>query len=203
MYPLVRRFGSMDAFYDHVVDGIRRLDASTEIVFKGHPDMRGKAYYVPQGVRDITHQNADEALEGCKVLVVGTSLLGELAYGCTCVRALALAFAFSSLPSSVFLLLLLLLLISLAPFGAVLSAGLAAVLRGIPVIALDPEAPGWPIVGHHLEQLADPPRLEREPFLHTLAYTMWSKAEIRNGDMFDFLTDPETYAACPAGRPHL
>lgn len=67
----------MDVFYDYVVDGIRRLDPSTEIVFKGHPDMRGKTYYVPPGVRDITYQDADEVLEECKVIVVGTSLLGE------------------------------------------------------------------------------------------------------------------------------
>lgn len=80
---------------------------------------------------------------------------------------------------------------------------MAAALRGIPVIALDPEAPGWPIFGHQLEQLTDPPRLEREPFLHTLAYTMWSRDEIRDGEMFRFYTNPENYAACPTESPHL
>lgn len=73
------------------------------------------------------------------------------------------------------------------------SAGLS-VLYGIPVIAFSPICIAWPVAGHSIEQIKDPPRPSRGKWLAKLGYMQWSYDELKAGTFWEHLKQ---------GRPSL
>ena len=64
------------------------------------------------------------------------------------------------------------------------TAGVDAVLAGVPLIALDAGAMAWDVAGHSLADLGNPPRpgkREMERWLDALAWCQWRLAEVRSG----------------------
>jgi len=60
------------------------------------------------------------------------------------------------------------------------TAGVEAVLAGVPTVTLDAGAMAWPVATHALD--VPPARPEREAWAHDLAWTQWSLDEIAAGD---------------------
>ena len=83
------------------------------------------------------------------------------------------------------------------------TAGVGAVLAGIPTVTLDPGAMAWPVASHALAEA--PVRPERAPWAHDLAWTQWTLAEIASGDAWAAVGPlaglPAPPAAVPAPRP--
>lgn len=67
------------------------------------------------------------------------------------------------------------------------TAGVDAVMDGIPVIALDRGSMAWPVAGHQLEDIKNPPMPDRSQWLYDLAYTQWTKREIKSGKAWEHL----------------
>jgi hypothetical protein len=67
------------------------------------------------------------------------------------------------------------------------NAAVDAILAGIPAIVLDQGAMAWPMCGHSLESVLDPPMLDREQWLNNLSFCQWSIKEIETGLAWDHL----------------
>ncbi len=67
------------------------------------------------------------------------------------------------------------------------TAGVNAVLAGKPVIAFDPRSMVWPIAGHELADVFDPPMPDRKQWLNNLAYSQWTLKEIERGVAWEHL----------------
>lgn len=86
--------------------------------------------------------------------------------------------------------------LSLRPYGADLAgaalvvtynstAGVEAVLDGVPTVAMDNGAMAWAVTTHNLDDA--PIRPDRSPWAHDLAWSCWLPGELRNGDAWDVL----------------
>ena len=72
------------------------------------------------------------------------------------------------------------------------NAAVDAILSGIPAILLDEGGMAWPIAGHALEDVLDPPMVDdatRQQWLNNLAYCQWTTKEIASGAAWDHLKD--------------
>ncbi len=74
------------------------------------------------------------------------------------------------------------------------TAGVEAVLAGVPTVTLDPGAMAWPVTSH---QLGLKLWTDREAWAHDLAFTQWGLDEIERGYAWAFL-GPLLETACPA-----
>lgn len=72
------------------------------------------------------------------------------------------------------------------------TAGVEAVLAGVPTVTLDDGAMAWPVAGHALEEIVRP---DREAWAHDLAYTSWTPEEIGAGEAWERLA-PIMEAPC-------
>lgn len=59
------------------------------------------------------------------------------------------------------------------------TAGVEAVLAGVPTVTLDEGAMAWPVTSHALAHQRWP---DREAWAHDLAWTQWTREEIARGD---------------------
>jgi hypothetical protein len=66
------------------------------------------------------------------------------------------------------------------------SAGLA-VLKGIPVIAMDQGSIAWPVAESDLNRIAEPRMPDREQWAFNLAYSQWTLEEIASGLVWERL----------------
>ena len=64
------------------------------------------------------------------------------------------------------------------------TAGVEAVLAGVPTVALDVGAMAWPVTTHDLASVQTP---EREPWAHRLAWCQWTIEEIASGLAWEHL----------------
>lgn len=64
------------------------------------------------------------------------------------------------------------------------TAGVEAVLAGVPTVTLDEGAMAWPVTSHALGHLVRP---SREAWAHDLAWTGWTLEEIASGDAWAHL----------------
>lgn len=68
------------------------------------------------------------------------------------------------------------------------TAGVEAVIAGVPTIALDRASMAWPVAGHDIEALRDPPTPERGAWACGLAYCQWTPDEMASGATWAHLT---------------
>lgn len=66
------------------------------------------------------------------------------------------------------------------------TAGVEAVLAGVPTVTLDEGAMAWPVSGHTIFDRVKP---DREAWCHQLAWTQFSLDEIRSGFCWEMLKD--------------
>jgi len=78
------------------------------------------------------------------------------------------------------------------------TAGVDAVMDGIPVIAMDEGSMAWPMAGHDLVDVLDPPMPDRTQWLQDLAYCQWNKKEISSGKAWDHLKNKTENKCEPA-----
>lgn len=64
------------------------------------------------------------------------------------------------------------------------TAGVEAVLAGVPTVTLDEGAMAWEVSGHALDELVRP---DRERWAHNLAWTSWTVEEIASGLAWEHL----------------
>ncbi len=67
------------------------------------------------------------------------------------------------------------------------TTGVNAILAGKPVIALDTRSMAWPVAGHELVDVLDPPMPDRQQWLNDLAYSQWTLKEIERGLAWEHL----------------
>lgn len=65
------------------------------------------------------------------------------------------------------------------------TAGVEAVLAGVPTVTMDEGAMAWPVSVHTLDEAATAPMIDREPWCHGLAWTQFCLEEIRSGEMWE------------------
>ena len=66
------------------------------------------------------------------------------------------------------------------------ASSIAAVLAGVPSIVLDKGSMAWPVTAHDLDET--PPRPDRTQWAYNLAYTQWSREEIKSGEAWAHLS---------------
>lgn len=67
------------------------------------------------------------------------------------------------------------------------NAAVDAILAGIPAILLDRGGIAWPVSGHSLDDVLDPPMPDRDQWLDNLAWCQWKLKEIESGSAWDHL----------------
>ncbi len=64
------------------------------------------------------------------------------------------------------------------------NAAVEAVVAGIPVFAMSESNMAWPVAGHDLEQIEDPPQPDREKWAWQMAYAQYSPGEMMDGTVW-------------------
>lgn len=75
------------------------------------------------------------------------------------------------------------------------TAGVEAVLAGVPTVTLDEGAMAWDVAGHALDEIVRP---DRTAWAHDLAYTTWTPDELSSGEVWAHLAPIMEEAACPS-----
>jgi len=82
------------------------------------------------------------------------------------------------------------------------NAAVDAILAGVPCIVLDEGGMAWPMAGHYVEDVLDPPMPDdetRQQWLNNLAHCQWTKKEIESGATWEHLkigpADPDDATA--------
>lgn len=67
------------------------------------------------------------------------------------------------------------------------GSGIDAILAGVPHIAMHPGSMVYPISGHSIEDINDPPKPDRTNVLNNLAYSQWTPGEMQEGLTWEHL----------------
>ena len=67
------------------------------------------------------------------------------------------------------------------------GSAIDCIVSGTPVIALHPASMAWPVAGHSLQDVLNPPKPARENYLYNLAYAQWNIEEMRSGEAWEHL----------------
>lgn len=70
------------------------------------------------------------------------------------------------------------------------TAGVEAVVAGVPTIAMDQGSMVWDVAGHGLDDIDNPPRPGRSAWARRLAYCQWTLDEMAEGQAWRHLTRP-------------
>mmetsp|Transcript_22754 Transcript_22754/g.54473 ORF Transcript_22754/g.54473 Transcript_22754/m.54473 type:complete len:396 (+) Transcript_22754:167-1354(+) len=73
------------------------------------------------------------------------------------------------------------------------TAGVYALQRGVPVVALDPGFVAWDCAQHTLEDLRTLSLPDRKECLNRILYGQWSNSEMEKGKALDLILDPAAY----------